>query len=228
MGKVCAGLAILLSYVGSDLYVDIRSVHNTRIERLWYDVTQGFGGKWKQFFMELETHYGLDPDRSEHIWLLHHLFLSSINQDAQEWAEAWNSHTLHLRGEPDRSPKDIFFFDMLQRGPQGLQSVATPDDEDDLDLSAYGVDWQVLENQTLMSHFHEYNSNETTPSDTFSSVTTPVNLSHIEVPAPDSYFTADQIHFLNERLSQAVDCTSRDMLLRREVWKHALEICSTM
>ncbi|KAJ7501271.1 hypothetical protein B0H11DRAFT_1713617, partial [Mycena galericulata] len=38
-----------------------KSVHNTRIERLWYYVTHGFGKKWKVFFLDLETNHGLDP-----------------------------------------------------------------------------------------------------------------------------------------------------------------------
>ncbi|KAJ7136327.1 hypothetical protein C8R43DRAFT_894051, partial [Mycena crocata] len=40
---------------------DVRSVHNTRIERLWYDVTHGFGKKWKVFFLDLEANHGLNP-----------------------------------------------------------------------------------------------------------------------------------------------------------------------
>ncbi|THH19575.1 hypothetical protein EW146_g1603 [Bondarzewia mesenterica] len=67
---------------GRGSYIWGQSVHNTRIEHLWYDVTQGFGQKWKNFFLELEHHYGLDLDRSAHIWLLHHLFLATVNEDA--------------------------------------------------------------------------------------------------------------------------------------------------
>ena len=37
-----------------------RSVHNSRIERIWYDITEGFGGKWKDMFTDLEANYGLD------------------------------------------------------------------------------------------------------------------------------------------------------------------------
>ncbi|KAJ7302577.1 hypothetical protein DFH08DRAFT_722877, partial [Mycena albidolilacea] len=48
----------------SDPSVFLRSVHNTRIERLWYDVTHGFGKKWKVFFLDLETNHGLNPTRS--------------------------------------------------------------------------------------------------------------------------------------------------------------------
>ena len=72
------------------------SVHNTRIERLWYDVTHGFGLKWKNFFIDLEAHCHLNPS---HIWLLHHLFMSTINADAEAWVHSWNNHTMQLKGE---------------------------------------------------------------------------------------------------------------------------------
>ncbi|KAH9918454.1 uncharacterized protein B0H18DRAFT_912789, partial [Fomitopsis serialis] len=36
-----------------------RSVHNTRVERLWYDFTRGVGQKWKNFFLQLEHNAGL-------------------------------------------------------------------------------------------------------------------------------------------------------------------------
>ncbi|KAJ7868268.1 hypothetical protein B0H14DRAFT_3084086 [Mycena olivaceomarginata] len=83
-----------------------RSVHNTRIERLWYDVTHGFGKKWKVFFLNLETNHGLNPTRSGHIWLLHHLFLAS---------EAWNFHQLTVRRQRERSPRDLFLLECFAR-----------------------------------------------------------------------------------------------------------------
>jgi hypothetical protein len=36
-----------------------RSTCNTRIECLWYDFTNGVGGKWKEFFIDLEINHGL-------------------------------------------------------------------------------------------------------------------------------------------------------------------------
>ncbi|KAK7019381.1 hypothetical protein VNI00_018094 [Paramarasmius palmivorus] len=83
---------------GIGSYIWGRSVHNTRIERLWYDVTHNFGKKWKDFFQRLE-----------------------IDLDAQEWALAWNHHPMTLRREPDRSPRDMFIFSHLQDGPRGIQ-----------------------------------------------------------------------------------------------------------
>ena len=76
-----------------------RSVHNTRIERLWYDVTNGFGQKWKNFFIELETHCHLNAHNPGHIWLLHYLFKDAINEDATGWVRAWNRHVMQLKGE---------------------------------------------------------------------------------------------------------------------------------
>ncbi len=96
-------------------------------ECLWYGVTRSFGGKWKSFFLELEHSYGLDPDRLQHQWLVHHLFLHSINEDAQEWVESWNAHHFHIRGEPQASPCELFMFGMVSHGPCGLQVIPPQD-----------------------------------------------------------------------------------------------------
>ena len=85
LGKVCCHAQTgTLSKLNSLL----KSVHNTWVEHLWYDVTHEYGQKWKNLFLELETHYGLNPTNLMHIWLLHHLFLEEVNQDAQDWAES--------------------------------------------------------------------------------------------------------------------------------------------
>lgn len=96
-----------------------RSVHNTRIERLWYDVTQGFGMKWKTFFLLLETSNDLDVHRVDHLWLLHHLFLACVNEDAQEWARMWNNHKMQLSGESNKSPREMMFFGTIEQGIRG-------------------------------------------------------------------------------------------------------------
>jgi hypothetical protein len=66
----------------SPLIVLCRSVHNIRIERLWVDITSGFGKKWHDFFTVLESREGLNTNLDAHIWLIHHLFLQFINHDA--------------------------------------------------------------------------------------------------------------------------------------------------
>ncbi|KAF5339525.1 hypothetical protein D9611_011449 [Ephemerocybe angulata] len=64
-------------------YIWGRSVHNIRIERLWKDYYIGLIDKWYHFFHDLEAFYGLDVDNPIHLWLLHHLFLPALNEEAQ-------------------------------------------------------------------------------------------------------------------------------------------------
>ncbi|KAJ6540746.1 hypothetical protein B0H19DRAFT_1176196 [Mycena capillaripes] len=206
-------------------YIWGRSVNNTRIERLWYDVTHGFGYKWKTFFTDLEVNHGLVPTISAHIWLLHHLFLHCINEDAQEWAQAWNSHDLQIRGERNRSPRDMFFFSMLQDGPRGLEQMAAPPDEQVDDPSTYGIDWDVADDPTLMRHHLLQNPQEWEDRNPFAPGIQ--DLSEVPCEAPDSPFSAEQIAYLDHELEAVVDLTSRSMNVRKLVWQEAFRICNT-
>ncbi|KAF5379472.1 hypothetical protein D9615_006551 [Tricholomella constricta] len=126
-------------------YIWRRSVHNIRIERLWRDLTLGFSGKWWNFFQSLEVHDRLNADSASHIWLLHHLFLEAINEDAIQWAEAWNHHVLSQRGQRQRSPRDMFFFGMMEHGMRGLPGeVLEPEVED---VAEFGIDWEMYDDR---------------------------------------------------------------------------------
>ncbi|KAJ6474110.1 hypothetical protein DFH09DRAFT_1462008 [Mycena vulgaris] len=179
-------------------YIWGRSVHNTRIERLWYDVTHGFGFKWKQFIIDLEFHHDLNPSLPAHIWLLHHLFLDSVNQDAQEWAAAWNSHHLQIRGERGRSPRDMFI--------------------------TYGIDWDVANDPGLMTHLLDQNPQDWSERNLFAPGLD--TLSHVPCEPPNSPFTVEQIAFIDAELAAEVDVTSRSMHVRRVVWTKAMELCN--
>ena len=213
-------------YVSVPIVSISRSVHNTRIERLWYDVTRGFGGKWKLFFLELEHSYGLEPERPQHIWLIHHLFLDAINLDAQDWCSAWNAHRLHLRGEPRASPRELFMFGMVRHGPRGLAAVTTPEDAHVEDLANYGVDWEALEDDTLMAHHFEHNPLPLASSERPFSTTEPPELSTVTCDPPRCPLSATQVARLNAHLQRHVDRSDRDMLARRLVWISALEFCN--
>ncbi|KAJ7652178.1 hypothetical protein DFH06DRAFT_995510, partial [Mycena polygramma] len=207
-----------------------RSVHNIWIDRLWCDVTRGFGRKWSTFFLSLEYSSGLRPDLAAHIWLIHHLFLPAINQDAQEWARTWNEHKLRLGMERTRSPRDMFFFGMIENGLRGFEDIpqASVDDEDIDDLNTYGVDWQDLNDADIMAHHTEFNADQELSMDDIQNPFSndgPHCLSHVEVVEPPCPFTPEDVATLDAHLAIFPHSQSRNMNSRRAVWVSALQFC---
>lgn len=138
--------------IGPFFYNHFRSVHNVRIERLWVDITAQLGATWSNIFLTLEMHYGLDINNANHIWLLHLLFLPIINAALAFFAESWNLHKLQIRGGPNRSPINMYSFDMLVCGVRGVGILEDimPNEE----LEVYGVDWEGLEDDEVLHSIH--------------------------------------------------------------------------
>jgi hypothetical protein len=74
------------------------STHNSQIARLWVEVGTQFARCWKAFFLQLEGHHQLDRYDSQHLWLLHFLFLNLINKDCDNFKETWNTHPISGEG----------------------------------------------------------------------------------------------------------------------------------
>ncbi|KAF9779579.1 hypothetical protein BJ322DRAFT_1013264 [Thelephora terrestris] len=198
-------------------YIWGRSVHNSRIERLWYDMTEGFGRKWKEFFYTLEDCHGLEPSDPSHVWLLHLLFLPTINEDALAWAETWNSHKIQLEGERRSSPQQLFTRSSLLDGVHGLP----PQGEEPEDFSLYGVDWEAMEGLGLTDH----------PEDTAElgdRQDRPEWMNEVVCEPPDCPLTDEQVKGLGDELAAVVDTWSRDMDVQRAVWIKAFGIFSQM
>lgn len=193
-----------------------RSVHNTRIERLWVDYGDGVKRKWWTFFEELESHHGLDINSDAHMWLLHTLFLPCLNEDIAIWVQAWNYHPMQLpQGERGgRSPLDQFFFGMVQHGPRGFDTL-----EHIEDVENYGIDWAALDDPQVRQNMQE---------DAIFPDTRPATLSQVEVEPSyedvDNSFTEE----LMRRVALVVDLTSPDMDARASAWIHGLAIAELM
>jgi hypothetical protein len=206
-------------------YIWGRSVHNTRIERLWVDVTRGLGKKWKDLFVDLEAHHGLNVDLPAHIWLLHHLFLNDINEDAIAWAEYWNSHKMVIPGERSQTPHEMFFLSMIRDGVRGLTGDEINTADDDIDGSEYGIDWEALHEIAIRQH-HDAQSHGEYVSNPFE--LGPKTLTHVPCDAPPCPLNPHQLVSLNLLLQHQVNQRSRNMLMRRQSWIAAMAAVSTL
>ncbi|KAF7308851.1 hypothetical protein MKEN_01085000 [Mycena kentingensis (nom. inval.)] len=220
--NVLVALAMeLLRGVGRYIYG--RSVNNMRIERLWYEATHSFGFKWRTFFIQLETRHGLNPFIPAHIWLVHHLFLASVNADAQEWAEMWNHHTMRLPGQRNRSPRDMFFFSLLEDGPRGSDHLPEPAEEVVEDPATYGIDWDAAQDLRIMQHLLENNPEEWDEHNPFGPAN--IRFSHVPCDPPDGPLSADQLAALDAHLAVTIDMQSRSMDVRAMAWDISLAFC---
>ncbi|KAL0564182.1 hypothetical protein V5O48_017872 [Marasmius crinis-equi] len=50
-----------------------------------------------------------------HLWLLHDLFLNTINEDCRQFQREWNSHPISRLGK-DKSPQQLFFLGQMKKG----------------------------------------------------------------------------------------------------------------
>ncbi|KAF9063660.1 hypothetical protein BDP27DRAFT_1159050, partial [Rhodocollybia butyracea] len=138
-------------------YIWGRSVHNTRIERLWADVTIGVGATWHQCFTDLEVGHDMQVNNPNHIWLIQHLFLHTVNAQLEFWAQSWNVHPISIRSGPNRRPEDFFGFDMLVHGLRGDSLDEHLTDEE---LEFFGVDWDAYEEEVILRQLRSNYANE--------------------------------------------------------------------
>ena len=163
---------------------DLRSVHNVFIEHLWVDITAQVGATWSDIFMVLELWYGLEINNVYHILLLHHLFLSLINQQLEFFSEAWNHHKLQIHNGPNHSPADLFGSDMMIHGICGDQ---LPEEVmSDKDIKVYSVDWEGLHDDELLHSQRQNNSYCKSSTSWIGQTGPPQHLNKVPVHAPSS------------------------------------------
>lgn len=85
------------------------SMRNQRIERLWRDSTSNVLSFYKKYFAHIEKHDGVDFSNGVIRFVLHHLFISRINEDLQQFAAAWNFHGLSSV-DGNASPEELLYL----------------------------------------------------------------------------------------------------------------------
>jgi len=149
-----------------------------------------------------------------------------INNDAAQWAAAWNSHVLSRRGEPHRSLQHMFVQGVIENGHR---SGIIPAPEDDMvdNIDSYGIDWDDLDNSHLRSHHDAHNSPDEDGTNPFVS-NQPTHLSNVEVPDARCPFTAEQMQCFQYRIDTLLNQNHTDTQSRRLLWIQALEISSSV
>lgn len=190
-----------------------------RIERLWVDVTAQVGATWADLFTQFELHCGLDINNVHHLLLLHYLFLPAVNSELTFFAESWNQHKIQIRDGPNRSPADLFGFDMIVHGVRGDQLPSEELGEEELEV--YGVDWEGLRDDRLLRSQRENNDSGEGASSWVGRTGLPDHLNEVPVHTPISnHLSLEELEGIYETLDPWLQ--GADDIDRRSLWLEAL------
>ncbi|KAJ3816144.1 hypothetical protein F5880DRAFT_1494570, partial [Lentinula raphanica] len=152
-------------------------------------------------FTQLEEQHQLNINNPNHIWLLHHLFMDTINNSLAFWVEGWNCHRIsQRRGDgPARSPEDMWGFDMIVHGIRGdsLDQYSMTDAE----LEVFGVDWEGLGDETLLQSLRRNYAHEQGSNTWLGQLGPPQQLNEVRVNPPTGLMTPEDIQELHVLLT---------------------------
>jgi hypothetical protein len=115
-------------------FITGRSVHNTRIERLWREVNRVSNNHYSAIFKHMEHYNILDSTNEIDIAALHFVFIPRITRSLEEFTSQWNYHGIRTAGQS--SPIALWNSGMLLRNYSSLQNPP--------DLYHYGVDYEIV------------------------------------------------------------------------------------
>ncbi|XP_064633655.1 uncharacterized protein LOC135491614 [Lineus longissimus] len=116
-------------------FITGKSVHNSRIERMWRDVYTTVVSTFYGVFINFEDEGILNCDSDVDLFCLHYIYGSRIYLALARFTEAWNNHK--LRTERHKTPKQLF-----------IKGLSTLDGGD-----AIAIEYFELLNEEQAAHF---------------------------------------------------------------------------
>nr|XP_018913530.1 PREDICTED: uncharacterized protein LOC109041600 [Bemisia tabaci] len=106
-------------------FIQGRSVHNVRIERLWKETNMHPTWKFKQIFKYLESIELLDEHSEFDLFCLSYVFLPRIQNEMNNFAQIWNNHSMStMQG---RTPLQTWTLNMMNQSHHVLEAPNDPD-----------------------------------------------------------------------------------------------------
>lgn len=134
--------------------------------------------------------------------------------------EAWNQHSIRIRDGPDRSPADLFGFDMLVHGVRGTDPVSHEE------LEVFGVDWEALRDDNLLESRQDNNPPDEGTSSWIGRVGPPERLNEVSVEPPTGPFSAAEMEVLETTLGHLAGAVADAEVTN--LWTQALILARQM
>lgn len=122
-------------------YIFGRSVHNTRIERLWRDVNIQVSYIFKSHFESLEQEGVLDENNDLQVLLLSYVFLPRIQRALDAFKDNWNNHG--VRTMNNWTPLQKWTVGMMQQSSSNVSASPEESDTADSDMEVSSSDSDI-------------------------------------------------------------------------------------
>jgi hypothetical protein len=144
--------------------------------------------------------------------------LETINSQLAFFAQGWNRHRIQIRHGPNRSPADMFGFDMIVHGVRGSQ---LPEDVpmSDEELEVYGVDWEGLQDIRLLQSQQQNNDPQEGGLSWIGRVGPPPHLNEVLVESPSVQLPVSVVELLEDYLQQQTGNAPLDLI---QTWVYSL------